>query len=94
MTSFQPRPPRAGRSLRCEGAGALNRGCFNWVELGKLTEIQFRETFGAVICAACYIHDWMPRPQVTRALPITPASFAPPFVPRARPSDLMRRNFP
>jgi len=61
----RPAPPgsfAAGRSLRCEGAGPLRRGCFNWVDLGTLTEIQFRVAFGAVLCAGCYIHGWYRAP--------------------------------
>lgn len=48
----------AGRMLQCEGIGPHNRGCFNLADLGKLTEPQFREQFGAILCLACYVHDW------------------------------------
>lgn len=54
------------RTLRCEGHGPLKRGCFNWVGLGKLTEIEFRETLGVVVCLACYVHGWFNRPPETK----------------------------
>ena len=55
---MQPGAPSLGRALRCEGTGPQSRGCFNWVNLGTLTEMEFRATFGAILCLACYVNGW------------------------------------
>ena len=52
MTNF------TSRHLRCEGRGPQNCGCFNWVNLGKLPELEFRAIFSSTLYLTHYLFGW------------------------------------